>query len=822
MGSPTVLVRISELESTLFLSSKRMKTPTAHDYDDPSIADTFQRLNSRDHAPNLTQRGLWASWAALVLFAACMVGVAMIVIDADRRAEEIRLRQSADLIVSSLESRLLGTAEILQKTSMRLSLTGKLGHPLASAELSAYTLMDERREVSEITLVGKDGTVLQSWGSNIPPAKRRYETGAKLPERTVAPVQNVIANDASAITRLYTLPDTNLVFADLIVPTPDPQQALVARVDLMRLLNEIIRYSTSEHYHFEFVADGRPILPETTDAANRAPGSAIVYEAPITFLGKASSVRTALRSTSYEHALFTTNRLPLLAVAGLLVMLAFSIGMIFHYQRRQHRSHRQLLAEYSLRRTMSESAIVGLRVTDANGRILYVNETFQRIMGWSAEELINQRPPYTYWTEEMEERFTEPRLIAQATEPITFTAKRKSGERFHAEMRLSPLCDEKGRRLGFIGALYDVTAQVRAREQMQAANERFIRVVQSMYSAIAVLSNDRTQVLFANRSYERLFGNKTEGAVRLLEGESKLPASQHREGVYDEPTGRWFEVRSQQLSWASGEAVLMLIATDITDRRELEIAREAQLRRAESTQRLVTMGEMASSLAHELNQPLAAISNYAGGASTMMENGTLTNERALTAFKKIENQALRCGKIIQRIRGFAKKTDPHLEEVDVTTVIHEAMELAVIQARKYGAEIRLDVPEDLPVMRADAVLLEQLLLNLVKNGMEAAHASADRTITVRVRNLRNEQANVLRFEVEDHGPGISDEEKERLFDAFYTTKTEGMGMGLNICRSIVELHGGRLSVEDTPGGGATFVFTVPTAPEATTSSEADL
>ena len=140
-----------------------MKTPTAHDYDDPSIADTFQRLNSRDHAPNLTQRGLWASWAALVLFAACMVGVAMIVIDADRRAEEIRLRQSADLIVSSLESRLLGTAEILQKTSMRLSLTGKLGHPLASAELSAYTLMDERREVSEITLVGKDGTVLQSW-----------------------------------------------------------------------------------------------------------------------------------------------------------------------------------------------------------------------------------------------------------------------------------------------------------------------------------------------------------------------------------------------------------------------------------------------------------------------------------------------------------------------------------------------------------------------------------------------------------------------------------------------------------------------------------
>lgn len=787
---------------------------TSADYDDPSIADTFQKLNSRDQAPNLTQRGLWASWAALVLFAACLLGVALIVIDADRRAEEIRLRQSADLIVTTLESRLLGTAEILQKTSMRLSLTGKLGQPLVSARLSAYTLMDERREVSEISLVSKDGTIVQSWVSNVPSAKRRLVPGEQAVGATKLAVADVLRNDSSVITRLYALPETNLVFADLIVPTPDPNQALVARVNLIRLLNEIVHYSTSEQYHFEFVTNGTPILKEANDAIrreDRASGTSIVYEAPITFLGKASSIKTALRATSYEHALFTTNRLPMLAVAGLIVMLAVSIGMIFHYQRRQHRSHRSLLAEYSLRRTMSESAIVGLRVTDASGRILYVNETFQKILGYSAEELVNQRPPYSYWTEEMAERFSEPQSITETTGPITFTARRKSGELFHAELRLSPLCDEEGRKLGLIGALYDVTPQVEARVQMQAANERFIRVVQSMYSSIAVLSLDRTEVLFANRSYERLFGTAAEGAVRLLEREEKLPPAQHRDGVFDAQTERWFEVRTQRLNWSSGEEALMMIATDITDRRELEIAREAQMRRAEQTQRLVTMGEMASSLAHELNQPLAAISNYAGGASTMLENGTLTNERALTAFRKIENQALRAGRIIQRIRGFAKKTDPHLEDVDVASVIHETMELALIQARKYDAQIELDIPEGLPSMRADGLLLEQLLLNLVKNGMEAARELNDRTITVRVRNLQKAGANVLRFEVEDHGPGISDEEKERLFDAFYTTKSEGMGMGLNICRSIVELHGGHLTVEDTPGGGATFVFTVPAA-----------
>lgn len=802
-----------------------MKKPSS-DYDDPSIADTFQKLNSRDRAPNLTQQGLWASWAALVLFAACLIGVALLVFDANRRSEELRLRQSADLIVSSLESRLLGTAEILQKTSMRLSLKGKLGHPRVSAQLSALTLMEERREVSEISLVNREGTVLQNWTSTLPSAKRRTTTGEEALSSTKRAVANVLDNDSSVITRPYTLTGTNLVFADLIVPTPDPAHALVARVNLTLLLNEIVRFSTSEQYHFEFLFGGRPILPEDQDAVRRSDavmGSSIIYDAPITFLGKASSVQTALRATSYEHALFTTNRLPILAVAGLLVMLAVSIGMIFHYQRRQHRSHRSLLAEYSLRRTMSESAIVGLRVTDETGRILYVNETFQKILGYSAEELLNQRPPYSYWTEEMSERFGDAPAISETTGPITFTAVRKSGERFHAELRLSPLCDEKGRRLGLIGALYDVTPQVVAREQMQAANERFIRVVQSMYSAIAVLSLDRSEVLFANRSYERLFGNAPEGAVRLLDGAANLPAAQHRDGIFDDPTGRWFEVRSQELSWVTGNNVLMLIATDITQRRELEIARETQMRRAEQTQRLVTMGEMASSLAHELNQPLAAISNYAGAASTMLENGNLSEERMLTAFRKIENQALRAGRIIQRIRGFAKKTDPHLEEVGVATVIHETMELALIQARKYDAQIKLDIPNDLPNMRADGLLLEQLLLNLVKNGMEAGSASEDRTITVRVRHLQKPEANVLRFEVEDHGPGVSDEEKERLFDAFYTTKTEGMGMGLNICRSIVELHGGHLAVKDTPGGGATFVFTVPALgqPEEPSDAPAD-
>lgn len=773
-----------------------------------AVADAFQKLTTSEQIPKVTKYGLWASWAALILLAACLIVVSFLVIDSERRAEEIRLQQSTDLVVQSLESRILGTAELLQKTSMHLMQVQNGRFPMASAELSATTLMEERREVTSIALVTRENEVIRSWTSSVSPTIDRRQVGARLSDKELtAAVARVFITDTSEITPLYTLKDTQLVYADLIVPTPSSQQVLVARVDLSRLLTSAVRFSSNDRYRFVFLENGNYVLEgdreQSTDAEN-----AVRYEAPLTLLGRRSDVKTTIVGTSFDHALSATNKVPVFLVAGLSVMLALTLAWLFYYQRQQHRSHRLLAAEYSLRRAMSESAVVGLRVTDREGRIIYVNETFQKILGCEASDLLGQRPPYTYWLEDIHEQLDGILKAGNPTpEPVTFLARRKSGEVFHAEVRLSSLEDENGRSLGYIGALYDVTAQALAREEVLAANDRFTRVVQSLNSSLAVLS-DSDELYFANRGYDRLFGRTSEGAVRLLEKLRTLPEAEHREGLYDETTERWFDVRVQPLVWTKGENARLMIATDITARRELEIAREQQLRRAEATQRLVTMGEMASSLAHELNQPLAAISNYAGGAYTMLDNGTLSNERCRTAFERIENQAVRAGKIIQRIRGFAKKTDAKLEPVLVSKVIQETMELANIQARKLNARLEIDLEEGLPTLRGDEVMLEQLLLNLLKNAMEAVFESDNHTIRVRVARLEASQ-NMVRFEVIDHGPGISDEEKARLFDAFYSTKSEGMGMGLNICRSIAELHGGRLGITDTPGGGATFSFTVP-------------
>ena len=186
-----------------------------------AVADAFQKLTTSDQIPKVTKYGLWASWAALVLLAACLIVVSFLVIDSERRAEEIRLQQSTDLVVQSLESRILGTAELLQKTSMRLMQVQNGRFPMASAELSATTLMEERREVTSIALVTKENEVIRSWTSSVSPTIERRQVGALLTEKELtAAVARVFITDTSEITPLYTLKDTQLVYADLIVPTP--------------------------------------------------------------------------------------------------------------------------------------------------------------------------------------------------------------------------------------------------------------------------------------------------------------------------------------------------------------------------------------------------------------------------------------------------------------------------------------------------------------------------------------------------------------------------------------------------------------------------
>jgi C4-dicarboxylate-specific signal transduction histidine kinase len=262
----------------------------------------------------------------------------------------------------------------------------------------------------------------------------------------------------------------------------------------------------------------------------------------------------------------------------------------------------------------------------------------------------------------------------------------------------------------------------------------------------------------------------------------------------------------------------MLIATDITARRNAEALAASQAERAQVTSRLVTMGEMASSVAHELNQPLTAITNYCNGMVTRVNNNAIEKADLIAALEKTSRQAQRAGQIIHRIRAFVKRSEPQRQAAQAQDIVDDAVELAGIELRRRNVGIRTYVAQRLPNLTVDPILIEQVVLNLLKNAAEAIDnarlPSARRNIELRVVPRHTpEEGGVIEFSVTDMGPGLQPEVIARLYEAFFSTKVDGLGIGLSLCRSIIESHRGRIKAQNLYNGeavvGCRFSFTLP-------------
>jgi two-component system sensor histidine kinase DctS len=249
---------------------------------------------------------------------------------------------------------------------------------------------------------------------------------------------------------------------------------------------------------------------------------------------------------------------------------------------------------------------------------------------------------------------------------------------------------------------------------------------------------------------------------------------------------------------------------DITERKRAEELARQQQEQLQFTARLVTMGEMASTLAHELNQPLAAIASYNSGCLNLLERPDCQAQDIRPALEKIGTQAQRAGRIIRRVHDFVKKSEPKRAPCQLAEVVDDCLGFMEADARKRQIRIDCVLPE-LPPIPADRLMLEQVLLNLMRNGIDAMDKTpeAARQLHLCVEILDSE----LKISVSDQGCGISPEVREKMFTAFFSTKPEGMGVGLSICRSIIEFHRGRLWAEDnansTSGSGTIFIFTLP-------------
>lgn len=304
-------------------------------------------------------------------------------------------------------------------------------------------------------------------------------------------------------------------------------------------------------------------------------------------------------------------------------------------------------------------------------------------------------------------------------------------------------------------------------------------------------------------------------AIRLA---GHLPPREGFESVFMRKDGSRFPVliiEAPLINAVGKQTGWMSAFLDISEQRRVEELSRASQERLQATARLATVGEMASLLSHELNQPLAAISSYATGSMNLLQEQPAPDARFSDlemAMRRIAEQAERAGKVIKSVHDFVRRREQEREAVAPQALLDAILPLVNLQARKLMVRVQLEVEEGLLPVVCDRTMVEQVLLNLARNGMQAMDMPGlrERVLTIGVRPAASsERSRWLEFSVADVGPGISEEVASRLFTPFFTTKVEGMGLGLSLCRTVIEQHGGFLGFEANQPQGTIFRFTLP-------------
>ena len=363
--------------------------------------------------------------------------------------------------------------------------------------------------------------------------------------------------------------------------------------------------------------------------------------------------------------------------------------------------------------------------------------------------------------------------------------------------------------------------------KLAAAESRLNALLDAAVDAM-ILIDPRGGITRFNPSAERMFGYRE--ADLLGRNVSMLMPEPYR-GEHDRYIGRYAQTGERRIIGIGREVVgqrkdgttfpldlsvgefrtaedhgFVGILRDLTQRKAQ--TREAEELRARLTHasRLGTLGEMVSGIAHEVNQPLTAISNYASACRRLAQGGKLDSADLVGALQQISTQAERAGQVIRGLRAMLRKRDEVREPVDCNRLIREVVKLIDFDVRQAGFRLDLDLAPQLPTVSADAIQVQQVVLNLVRNALDAmqAHAHGD-SIAV----ASSARDGFVEIRVADSGPGLSAEAMARVFEPFFTTKPQGIGLGLSICKSIVNAHGGELTVGSRVTGGAEFQLRLP-------------
>jgi two-component system, LuxR family, sensor kinase FixL len=475
----------------------------------------------------------------------------------------------------------------------------------------------------------------------------------------------------------------------------------------------------------------------------------------------------------------------------------------------------------------SDDAIISKTL---DGIVTSWNIGAERIFGYRADEMIGRSISVLAAPDRVDEM---PQILqriraGERIEHFETERRRKDGRIVQVSLTVSLIHDEQGRVIGASKVARDTTGAKQAQAELLQQRAHLQSILDTVPDAM-VVTDERGIVQSFSAAAERMFGYRADevcgrnvsmlmpspyqeqhdsyiarylatGERRII-GIGRLVAGQRKDGSTFPMELAVGEVQGEHRLFTG-------FVRDISERQRIRSRVQELQSELSHVSRLTEMGQMASALAHELNQPLTATANYLQAARRLGErrdDGSL--DRAFAAMDGAAAQVTRASDIIRRLRGFVKKSDSSQQPEDTATLVEEASALALIGAKERDVRVGFRTSRELPPVLIDKVQIQQVLVNLMRNAVEAMEASIRRELLIETAPSEG----MIVISVIDTGPGLAPEVADRLFQPFVTTKAQGMGVGLSICRAIVEAHGGRLWNEANPDGGTIFRFTVPAA-----------
>ncbi|MCZ6699161.1 MAG: PAS domain S-box protein, partial [Planctomycetota bacterium] len=498
------------------------------------------------------------------------------------------------------------------------------------------------------------------------------------------------------------------------------------------------------------------------------------------------------------------------------------------------RAEEALRASEIRSRALLEGSPVCIKIIDLDSRLLYMSAAGQRQLKIADITAFYGRAyPLDFYPESIRSPLIEHLERAKSGEisSLELPALDSEGGEVWYHTTFVPARDDEGRIEYIIASSVDITERKRVENAVRESEARFRQLAENISQVFRLTDWKNKELLYVSPTYEQVYGRSCRSLHenRMSWLESVHPDDRKRvagafckgaeEGRYVEEEyrivggageTRW--VLDRAFPIFDGEGVVDRVAglaEDITERKNMESAvrdREAELAHVA---RLSTLGEMATGLAHELNQPLAAIASFAAAGERDIRNGSASLERTRRRLTDICEQVDRAGQIIRGLRTLVRGRHSERSPLLIEECAEEVLQLVQPELRKNGIRVRIAASSSLPRIEADGIQIQQVLLNLIRNAMDAMKDTKLEERSIEIRLGVREEDDELEVLVRDNGHGVSPEHLDKLFEPFFSTKEAGLGMGLSISRSIVQAHGGRLSAENNPDRGVTFRIRFP-------------